>query len=253
MLMCFDPFYGNLGLRTILTKCSVIFLRYEVPTTDVEHPDIVITPLYLREKKGGHMTYSPSHLFGNPLLIGLPRNNLTYENLYEKALNSLSRYVSPPAEGVEWWKPQETPVEADGEPKPAALNTDPSEDSNSPTSEENHSPESENDNNIELMEEDDFKGPPKLFAISCVNSYGNSNVFDLANDGNPLKLKKDSYLALDWHPKAKELFYNEKAAEEFSQNESYHAKPSQKKQVVKLEECLELYTTKEKLGEDDAW
>merc|ERR1711976_530382 len=90
--------------------------------------------------------------------------------------------------------------------------------------------ESENDNNIELMEEDDFKGPPKLFAISCVNSYGNSNVFDLANDGTPLKLKKDTYLALDWHPKAKELFYNEKAAEEFSQNESYHAKPSQKHQ-----------------------
>ena len=62
-----------------------------------------------------------------------------------------------------------------------------------------------------------------------------------------------SYIALDWHPKAKELFYNEKAAEEFAQNESYHAKPSQKKQVVQLEECLELYTTKEKLGEDDAW
>jgi len=103
------------------------------------------------------------------------------------------------------------------------------------------------------MEEDDFKGPPKLFAISVVNSYGNSNVFDLANDGNPITLKKDSYLALDWQSKAKELFYNEKVAEEFSQNDSYHAKPSQKKQVVRLEECLELYTTKEKLGEDDAW
>ena len=67
--------------------------------------------------------------------------------------------------GVEWWKPQES-TEATDELKPASLNTDPSEDSNSPTSEtENQSPESENDNNIELMEEDDFKGPPKLFAI----------------------------------------------------------------------------------------
>ena len=70
-----------------------------MPTTDSEHPDIVITPLYLREKKGGHMTYSPSHLFGQPLLIGLPKHNLTYESLYDKALNSLSRYVTPPAEG----------------------------------------------------------------------------------------------------------------------------------------------------------
>jgi len=236
------------GLHNILDRDDIFV--YEVPTTDVEHPDIVITPLYLREKKGGHMTYSPSHLFGQPLLIALPKHNLTYEALYEKAVNSLSRYVTPPAEGSEWWKPQE-PVE--DELKPAALNTDPSEDSNSPTSEENQTPESENENNIELMEEDDFKGPPKLFAISVVNSYGNSNVFDLANDGNPITLKKDSYLALDWQSKAKELFYNEKVAEEFSQNDSYHAKPSQKKQVVRLEECLELYTTKEKLGEDDAW
>ena len=121
----------------LFTIYCLHFFRYEVPTTDVEHPDIVITPLYLREKKGGHMTYSPSHLFGQPLLIALPKHNLTYESLYDKAINSLSRYVTPPAEGAEWWKPQE-PVE--DELKPAALNTDPSEDSNSPTSEENQSP-----------------------------------------------------------------------------------------------------------------
>ena len=121
----------------LFTIFCLHFFRYEVPTTDVEHPDIVITPLYLREKKGGHMTYSPSHLFGQPLLIALPKHNLTYEALYEKAVNSLSRYVTPPAEGSEWWKPQE-PVE--DELKPAALNTDPSEDSNSPTSEENQTP-----------------------------------------------------------------------------------------------------------------
>ncbi len=62
-----------------------------------------------------------------------------------------------------------------------------------------------------------------------------------------------SYVALDWHPKAKELFYNVKSAEDFAQDESYHSKPSQKKQTVQLEECLELYTTKEKLGKDNEW
>ena len=53
---------------------------------------------------GGSSTYSPSHLFGQPLLIGLPRNGLTYETLYDRVLSSLSRYVSPPEEGQEWWK-----------------------------------------------------------------------------------------------------------------------------------------------------
>ncbi len=74
----------------------------------------------------------------------------------------------------------------------------------------------------------------------------------MANDGSPLKLQTRMFVSLDWHSKAKELFYNEKAAEEFSQDVSSEAKTPQRKQV-RLDECLELYTTKEKLGENDAW
>jgi len=106
---------------------------------------------------------------------------------------------------------------------------------------------------MDFLEEDDMKGPPKLFALNLVNSYGNSQIIELVNDGTPLKIKSMSYVALDWHPKAKELFYNVKSAEDFAQDESYHSKPSQKKQTVQLEECLELYTTKEKLGKDNEW
>ena len=167
--------------------------RYEVPTTDVEHSDIVIAPVYLRERKGGSSNYSPTQLFGQPLLLGFPRNNLTYETLYEQVLSSLSRYVTPPAEGQEWWKPQaENEVNgSDAEASKPSLATDPSEDSNSPISEENQSPDSENDpsNTMDFMEEDDMKGPPKLFALNLVNSYGNSQLVELANDGNPIKLK----------------------------------------------------------------
>ena len=60
-------------------------------------------------------------------------------------------------------------------------------------------------------------------------------------------------MSLDWHPKAKELFYNEKAAEEVAQDESFKTKTVHKKQVVNLKECLELYTAKEKLGEMNTW
>jgi len=241
------------GLHHILDRDDIFV--YEVPTTDVEDKETVIAPIYLREKKGGSMTYSPSHLFGQPLLIGLPKNNLTYETLYERVLGSLSRYVSPPDEGQEWWKNENTEALNGSDDSKPSMAADPSEDSNSPLSDEHQSPDSENDpsNQMDFQEEDDHKGPPKLFALNLVNSYGNSQIIELVNDGNPIKIKSMSYVALDWHPKAKELFYNEKAAEEFTQNDSYHMKPSQKKQVVQLEECLELYTTKEKLGEDDAW
>ena len=176
--------------------------RYEVPTTDVEHSDIVIAPVYLRERKGGSSNYSPTQLFGQPLLLGFPRNNLTYETLYERVLSSLSRYVTPPAEGQEWWKPQAENDKVNGsdaEASKPSLATDPSEDSNSPISEENQSPDSENDpsNTMDFMEEDDMKGPPKLFALNLVNSYGNSQLVELANDGNPIKLKcKCSFIVL---------------------------------------------------------
>ena len=74
-----------------------------MPTTDVNDPDHVIVPIYLREKKSS-LSYSPSNLFGQPQLISLPKNNLTYENLYNHLLTRLQRYVTPPPAGQIWWK-----------------------------------------------------------------------------------------------------------------------------------------------------
>ena len=62
-----------------------------------------------------------------------------------------------------------------------------------------------------------------------------------------------SYVAADWHPKAKKLFYDEKAAEDMEVHESMNLQLQQKKQVVQLTECLDLFTMREKLGEQDPW
>jgi hypothetical protein len=40
-------------------------------------------------------------------------------------------------------------------------------------------------------EADDRKGPPKLFTISLVNSYGNMTLEELKNDGEPLQLSSE--------------------------------------------------------------
>lgn len=63
----------------------------------------MIVAVYLREKKSS-LTYSPSNLFGQPLLIGIPRQETNYEQLYDIVLNSLSRYVTTPDTQDEWWK-----------------------------------------------------------------------------------------------------------------------------------------------------
>ena len=50
-------------------------------------------------------------------------------------------------------------------------------------------------------------------------------------DDSSVSLNAKNYLSLDWHPKAKPKFFNEKAAEEFNQDESYHGRATPKKQV----------------------
>ena len=158
---------------------------YEVPTVDIQDEQTLIAPIYFREWNENSKSFK---LFGQPLLIGLPRKNLTYQVLYEHVLARLSRYVSTPKDDQKWWK--------------------------------------------------------KLFELNIVNSYGNSKMIELVDDGNPLKFASMSYIGLNWHPKAKELFYNQKEAEAFVQDESCHTKNGQKKQVIQLEERLEVFNEK---------
>ena len=53
----------------------------------------------------------------------------------------------------------------------------------------------------------------------------------VSSDDSSVSLNAKNYLSLDWHPKAKPKFFNEKAAEEFEQHESYHGRATPKKQV----------------------
>ena len=70
-----------------------------------------------------------------------------------------------------------------------------------------------------------------------------------------------SYLAIDWHQRAKGRFYDEKASEELEVDDSVNQRtntggmggPGGNKQTIQLTECLDLFTTTEKLGEQDPW
>jgi hypothetical protein len=41
-------------------------------------------------------------------MIGIPRNGTDYEKLYQHIVAHLSRYVTPPNPGEEWWKSPNT-------------------------------------------------------------------------------------------------------------------------------------------------
>ena len=54
------------------------------------------------------------------------------------------------------------------------------------------------------------------------------------SDESTVSLNAKNYLSLDWHPRAKAKFFNEKSAEEFNQDESYHGRVTPKKQVIDI-------------------
>ena len=61
---------------------------------------------------------------------------------------------------------------------------------NAQTNDENDEPMNENLADIDDLEEeeDQQKGPPKLFIMNLVNSYGNAQLEQLENDGQPLQI-----------------------------------------------------------------
>lgn len=110
------------------------------------------------------------------------------------------------------------------------------------------------DNADNETEENENQFVHRLFRFTPVNSYGTAAVDNRMDEsGKPLKLTSQTYIAVDWDTKVKEKFYSEKAAEELDIHESFHMKNTAKKQIIQLSECLELFTTKEKLGADDPW
>lgn len=60
-------------------------------------------------------------------------------------------------------------------------------------------------------------------------------------------------MTCEWEPAVKEASYDAEAAEDYNEDASSQQKVNVKKQVLQLKECLEVFTSVERLGADDAW
>ncbi|GAB6033494.1 Ubiquitin carboxyl-terminal hydrolase 15 [Chamberlinius hualienensis] len=214
-------------------------------------PETVILPVYMREKRlksGLRNDNRSGYLFGHPLVVTLPRKNCVYQTLYEIIMKRMSNYVKVPSQNEQWWLKNKEELGNDGGNEVEMEDDD--EDSESPQ---------EEDEGIDSPEENEVPNgdakPHYMFSMSFVNSCGNTEFEKLKDDGQPIRLMNRPYLMIDWHPKAKELFYNEKLADALNQHESatMTIRPQLKRQVIQLNECLELFTTTEKLSADDSW
>eukprot|EP00092_Neocalanus_flemingeri_P109201 GFUD01140324.1.p1 GENE.GFUD01140324.1~~GFUD01140324.1.p1 ORF type:complete len:755 (+),score=238.16 GFUD01140324.1:195-2459(+) len=203
---------GEDQLSHILDRDDIFV--YETDNSDTNN---VTVPVYLREKKNCS-SYAPSNLFGQPLLCSLPQS-CTSSQLYDALLQRMARYVSRPAQEDDWWRPPpKRPDSGNGDD----CSMEQGEGSSGGSSEESPTSETEpgkastgeTPDDDMLSEEEEPVGPLKMFSLHLVNSYGNAQI-------EPINEHEEEaiILSLDWHPRAKLKFFNEKAADDYSQDD----------------------------------
>ncbi|XP_062977133.1 ubiquitin carboxyl-terminal hydrolase 4 isoform X4 [Elgaria multicarinata webbii] len=240
------------GLSHIMPKDNIFVYEVCKPTED--GVECVTLSVYFREKKARQSSATSGIvLYGQPLLIAIPKHKLTLEYLYSVILERIGRYVKIPlkeeysdecpdsetcngsssvtegeVEEMEHQNGEEESKEKMSEPDPC---------------------QSEDFIQDELGKEGHRK---RLFTFSLVNSYGTSEINSLTTEGKILKLSSHATLAIDWDSDTRKLLFDEQEAQAFEKHSSM-LQTQKKKTTVALRDCIELFTTMETLGEHDPW
>ncbi|XP_075370615.1 ubiquitin carboxyl-terminal hydrolase 4 isoform X1 [Mycteria americana] len=241
------------GLNHIMPKDDIFV--YEVCKPSEDGMEYVTLSVYFREKTMRQSSNtSGTILFGQPLLISVPKHKLTVDHLYSVVLEQISRYVKLPL------------VEEYSTPCPDKGTCNGSNGVVEGDIEEMEHQDGEQEGKEKLAEVDpchsegcmqiesarDLQPCKKQhFTFSLVNSSGTSEINSIV-EGKILKLNAFSALAIDWDSDTRRLLFDEQEAQAFEKHGSM-LQPQKKKAVVALRDCIELFTTMETLGEHDPW
>ncbi|XP_061770483.1 ubiquitin carboxyl-terminal hydrolase 15-like isoform X3 [Nerophis ophidion] len=278
-------FATNDNLSSIMERDDIYV--FEVAVNRVEDTDHVVIPVHLREKyKQSGYNHTSTPLFGLPFLIAVPRT-LSEDKLYNMLLIRLCRFVRSSVEEDEEdceesqaTKPHTVNGNATNglleEGSPSEMETDEQDEESSQDQDlpsENDNSQSEDsvggDNELEngiVAPQNSTKGQQsttghnrkRLFTFQ-LNNMGKTDLSLIKDDTRQirfdeghLRLSDRSYLSLDWEPEMRKKYFEDTVVEDFDKHESMEYKP-QKKAFFKLKDCIELFTTKEKLGAEDPW
>ncbi|KAM8994600.1 ubiquitin carboxyl-terminal hydrolase 4 isoform 3-T3 [Ara ararauna] len=246
-------FHMDEGLNHIMPKDDIFV--YEVCKPSVDSSEYITLSVYFREKTMRQSNNaSGTVLFGQPLLISVPKHKLTVDHLYSVVLEQISRYVKLPlveeysatCTGKGTCNGSNGVVEGDIE---EMEHQDGGEEVKDKLAEADacHS-----EGCMPVESARDLQPCKKqLFTFSLVNSSGTSEINSIV-EGKILKLNAFSALAIDWDSDTRRLLFDEQEAQAFEKHGSM-LQPQKKKAVVALRDCIELFTTMETLGEHDPW
>ncbi|XP_066102153.1 ubiquitin carboxyl-terminal hydrolase 4 isoform X2 [Saccopteryx bilineata] len=246
------------GLNHIMPRDDIFV--YEVCSTSADGSECVTLPVYFRERRSRmSSTSSGAVLYGQPLLVSVPKHKLTLESLYQTVCERISRYIKQPLPDESGSSPlgpgacNGSRGSCEGEDEEEMEHLD---EGREPLSESEGGWEDELGGDHAETTQKQSKGRPcskRLFTFSLVNSYGTADINSLATDGKLLKLNSRSTLAIDWDTETRSLYYDEQESEAYEKHVSMLQPQKKKKMAVALRDCIELFTTMETLGEHDPW
>ncbi|XP_069792713.1 ubiquitin carboxyl-terminal hydrolase 4 isoform X2 [Narcine bancroftii] len=260
------------ALKNIMDRDDIFVYEVSgVGEDDTESSKCINLPIYFREKRlRSSNTSAGTILFGQPLLISVPKDNITLDNLYYLILARISRYVKQAHKEINESNiggSQSTDNGLSSEPNSTGDEGEEMdlqnvmEDNEEPGSEPDNSQNDDSAANKDKMENGPTKHTTKenaqtyknkLFTFNLVNAYGTSDFSSIAEDGTILKLSSHSTIAVDWDPEIKKMYYDDQEAEAYDKHESM-SQPQKKRSSVALRDCIDLFTTMEVLGEHDLW
>ncbi|XP_040263063.1 ubiquitin carboxyl-terminal hydrolase 4 isoform X2 [Bufo bufo] len=236
---------------------------YEVKSPRGSDSEWLTLPICFRERRFRQSSAAGTILFGQPLLISVPRQKLTADMLYNLILERIQRYVKAPSP-EEYSCPSSDAAACNG--SNGMYDVEEMDHQEEHEEQESSSPDESNGQSDDSVEDENSEGcspcnkmPKKaqdarkrLFCFSLVNSYATSDVGSMPAEGAFLKLTSYSTVAIDWDTETKKLCYDEQEAEAFDKHESM-MQPQKKKMTVALRDCIQLFTKTEVLGEHDPW
>uniref|UniRef100_A0A8D0DE10 Ubiquitin carboxyl-terminal hydrolase n=1 Tax=Sander lucioperca TaxID=283035 RepID=A0A8D0DE10_SANLU len=224
-------FATNENLSSIMERDDIYV--FELAVNRVEDTDHVVIPVHLREKyKQSGYNHTSTPLFGQPFLLAVPRT-LSEDKLYNMLLLRL------------WYIhlflcEMETDEQDDESSQDQEL---PSENDNS-QSEDSVDNELENGvvgpQNSTKDQQTAGHNRKRLFTFQF-NNMGKTDFTLIKEDTRQIRFD-EGHLRLSGRNRSKDV----------DKHESMEYKP-QKKAFFKLKDCIELFTTKEKLGAEDPW
>ncbi|KAJ7399050.1 ubiquitin specific peptidase 4 [Pitangus sulphuratus] len=241
------------GLNHIMPKDDIFV--YEVCKPSEDSSEYITLSIYFREKTTRQSSNTAGTvLFGQPLLISVPKHKLTVDHLYSVVLEQISRYVKLPL-AEEYSTPCPDRGTCNG--SNGVVEGDIEEMEHQDGGEEGKEKLTEADpchseGCMQVEAAKDLQPCKKQhFTFSLVNSSGTSEINSIV-EGKILKLSAFSAVAIDWDSDTRRLLYDEQEAQAFEKHGSM-LQAQKKKAVVALRDCIELFTTMETLGEHDPW